>query len=56
LQSYVDNCALPRGLLLPLLAVVAAVFLWSALGARDRFTWFLEVLPRLVGLPLFALT
>jgi putative membrane protein len=41
---------------LPLLAVVAAVFLWSALGARDRFTWFLEVLPVLVGLPLLAVS
>jgi putative membrane protein len=41
---------------LPLLALVAAVFLWSAIGPRDRFTWFLEVLPVLVGLPLLAVT
>ena len=41
---------------MPLLAVVAAVFLWSAFGPRDRFTWFLEVSPVLVGLPLLAVT
>jgi putative membrane protein len=36
--------------------VVAAVFLWSAIGPRDRFTWFLEVLPVLAAVPLLALT
>jgi putative membrane protein len=41
---------------LPLLALVAAVFFWSAFGPLDRFTWFLEVLPVLVGLPLLAVT
>ena len=42
--------------MLPLLAFVAAVFFWSAVGPLDRFTWFLEVLPVLVGLPLLAVT
>jgi putative membrane protein len=46
----------PRGPALPLLAAVAAVLAWSAIGPRDRFTWFLEVLPVLVGVPLLVLT
>ncbi|AOS45351.1 Inner membrane protein YjdF [Lacunisphaera limnophila] len=33
------------GLLLP-------VLLWSAVGPHDRFTWFLEVVPVLIGMPL----
>jgi putative membrane protein len=39
-----------------LLAGVAVVFLWSAIAPRDRFTWFLEVLPVLAGVPLLVLT
>ncbi len=45
-----------RGPELPLLVMVAVVFLWSALAPRDRFTWFLEVLPVLAAVPLLALT
>lgn len=56
MQSSVDKDVLPRGPVLPLLALVAAVFFWSALGPRDRFTWFLEVLPVLAGVPLLAVT
>jgi len=56
LQSSVDKDVYPRGPVLPLLALVAAVFFWSAVGPLDRFTWFLEVLPVLVGLPLLAVT
>jgi putative membrane protein len=52
----VDDRVLSRGTLLPLLALVAAVFFWSAIGPRDRFTWFLEVLPVLAGVPLLAVT
>lgn len=33
------------GLLLP-------VFIWSAVNPHDRFTWWLEVIPALVGVPL----
>lgn len=33
-------------------AAVAAVFLWSAVGPRDRITWWMEVLPGLVAAPL----
>jgi len=41
---------------LRLLAVVLAVFFWSMIAPRDGFTWFLEVLPVIVVLPLLALT
>ena len=41
---------------LMLLAVVGAIFVWSAIAPYDRFTWFLEVLPVLVAAPLLALT
>ena len=46
----------PRGPVLPLLAVVAAVLVWSGIGPSDRFTWFQEVLPVLASVPLLALT
>jgi putative membrane protein len=35
-----------------LLAIVAAVFVWSGLEPHDRFTWVLEVFPVIIGLPL----
>ena len=34
-----------------LLAAVAAVLIWSVIGCHDVFTWFLEVLPVLLGVP-----
>lgn len=40
---------------LPWLALVLAVLAWSGVGPRDRFTWFLEVVPVLIGLPVLAL-
>jgi len=33
-----------------------ALLLWSGIGPYDRFTWFLEVLPALMGLAALALT
>ena len=39
-----------------LLAVLALVFVWSAVAPKDRFTWLLEVLPVLIALPLLILT
>ena len=39
-----------------LLAVLALVFAWSATSPRDRFTWFLEVLPVLIALPMLIMT
>jgi putative membrane protein len=41
---------------LALLAVVLAVLAWSGIAPHDRFTWFLEVAPVLIGLPLVLLT
>jgi putative membrane protein len=45
-----------RPFLLLLLLTVLAVLVWSGHAPRDRFTWFLEVLPVLLGLPLLLLT
>ena len=39
-----------------LLAVLALVFALSAIAPRDRFTWFLEVFPALIALPLLIIT
>ncbi len=41
---------------LALLAAVIAVILWSAWGPHDRFTWWLEVTPGLVGLLILIAT
>ncbi|NND45480.1 MAG: DUF2238 domain-containing protein [Xanthomonadales bacterium] len=37
-------------------AVFLAVFAWSAVAPHDRATWWLEVLPALVGFAILALT
>ncbi|MBU1666636.1 MAG: DUF2238 domain-containing protein, partial [Gammaproteobacteria bacterium] len=42
----------PRWLLL----VVLAVLVWSGIAPKDRFTWFLEVAPVLIVLPLLLAT
>ena len=39
-----------------LLAAVLLVLLWSGIAPHDRFTWFLEVAPVLIGLPILLLT
>jgi putative membrane protein len=39
-----------------LLATVLLVLLWSGISPHDRFTWFLEVAPVLIGLPIIVLT
>ena len=36
--------------------VFAAVLLWSAINPKDYFTWFLEVIPALIGAAVLALT
>ena len=46
----------PRTIPLVTLAVCAFVFIWSAIGPHDRFTWWLEVAPVLVTLPILAFT
>lgn len=38
------------------LLVFFAVLIWSGVGPKDQFTWFLEVLPALIGLVLMALS
>src|SRR5947208_14640200 len=45
-----------RRILLGLLILLAAVVLWSAILPRDRFTWWLEIFPILIALPLLAIT
>jgi len=39
-----------------LFAVVLAVLLWSGIAPHDHFTWFLEVAPVLIGIPILLLT
>ncbi len=36
------------------LLIFSAVFLWSAINPRDRFTWFLEVAPALIAVVILA--
>ncbi len=38
------------------LALTLVVLVWSGIGPKDRFTWFLEVAPVLIALPLLFLT
>ena len=46
----------PAAYLWILVGVWLAVFTWSAISPRDRFTWFLEVLPAVAALILLAAT
>ena len=32
------------------------VLIWSGIGPKDQFTWFLEVLPAIIGIVLMAIT
>lgn len=45
-----------RRLPLVLLLLVLAMLLWSAIQPKDRFTWWLEVAPVLIALPLMIAT
>jgi putative membrane protein len=45
------NRARPSTYELVLLALVAAVFVWSGIGPHDRFTWVLEVFPVILAIP-----
>jgi len=38
------------------LIVFFSVLIWSAIGPKDQFTWFLEVLPALIALPVLFFT
>ncbi|MGB5555268.1 MAG: DUF2238 domain-containing protein [Flavobacteriaceae bacterium] len=39
-----------------LLLVFIAVLVWSAIGPKDYFTWFLEVLPAMIGVLVLVFT
>jgi putative membrane protein len=39
-----------------LLLAVLAILVWSGVAPHDRFTWYLEVAPVLLGLPIVILT
>ncbi len=39
-----------------LLAIFLSVLIWSGITPFDRYTWFLEVVPALVAIPLLILT
>ncbi len=41
---------------LPWLSVYSLVLIWSGIEPADRFTWFLEVAPALIGLVVLLLT
>ncbi|MGB2832268.1 MAG: DUF2238 domain-containing protein [Methylotenera sp.] len=41
-----------RPFFITLLALFSAVFAWSAVKPHDYFTWFLEVFPALIALPI----
>jgi len=45
-----------RSVLILLLAMLSAVLVWSGIHPRDTFTWFLEVLPALLGVGILAAT
>ena len=45
-----------RPALILLLAGLSAVLVWSGIHPRDTFTWFLEVLPALLGVGILAAT
>jgi len=45
-----------RPVLILLLAVLSAVLVWSGIHPRDTFTWFLEVLPALLGVGILVAT
>ncbi|WP_029408544.1 DUF2238 domain-containing protein [Thiomicrorhabdus sp. Milos-T2] len=38
------------------LATFFVVFVWSAIAPKDMFTWFLEVVPAMIGIVLLAFT
>ena len=42
----------PTSYELALVGIVVLVLAWSGVGPHDRFTWFLEVAPVLIGLPI----
>jgi len=38
------------------ITIFAAVLIWSGINPKDQFTWFLEVVPALIGIVILAVT
>ena len=38
------------------IVIFSTVFVWSAIEPKDRFTWFLEVLPAIIGVIILGVT
>ena len=51
-----DNMTAISKLHISLLAVMAAGFLWSAINPTDRTTWWMEIAPILIIVPILAAT
>ena len=51
-----DKPSRPEPLHIALLVVFLTVSVWSVINPRDLFTWFLEVLPALIGLVVIIAT
>lgn len=50
------NAAVGRRLHIVLLIIFLVVFIWSAVNPKDLFTWFLEVLPAVIGVMVITIT
>jgi len=54
--TTLDKPSRPQPLHIALLVVFLTVSVWSVINPRDLFTWFLEVLPALIGLVVIIAT
>lgn len=55
-MTTLDKLSRPQPLHIALLVVFLTVSVWSVINPRDLFTWFLEVLPALIGLVVIIAT
>lgn len=55
-MTTLDKPSRPQPLHIALLVVFLTVSVWSVINPRDLFTWFLEVLPALIGLVVIIAT
>lgn len=51
-----ERKSLPKRFHLALFFTFICIFIWSAIEPADRFTWWLEVLPTLIGIVLIVTT
>lgn len=56
LQNRLASSSKETRLTAILLALTLVILLWSNIGPKDRLTWFLEVAPVLIALPLLTYT